>query len=115
MSFILDTDICSAYLRGNPKVAQRFTQYSGRLHVSAVTVGELFTWALRASAPPSRRQKLDQMLLDVDTLYVDEEVGRKFGEMRAALLDAGRPTPDVDLLIAATAKLHDLTLVTHNL
>jgi hypothetical protein len=29
-------------------------QYRGQLHVSAVTVGELFTWALRAKASPKR-------------------------------------------------------------
>jgi tRNA(fMet)-specific endonuclease VapC len=45
---------------------------------------------------------------------VDDVVARKFGEIRAALLDQGRPTPTADLLIACTALIHDLTLVTHN-
>ena len=43
-----------------------------------------------------------------------EHVGRKFGELQAALFDAGKPAPEMDLLIAATALVHDLTLVTHN-
>jgi predicted nucleic acid-binding protein len=30
------------------------------------------------------------------------------------LLDQGRPTMSTDLFIAATALVHDLTLVTHN-
>jgi tRNA(fMet)-specific endonuclease VapC len=30
------------------------------------------------------------------------------------LLDAGRPVPLTDLMIAATAIHHDLTMVTHN-
>ena len=47
-------------------------------------------------------------------LDVTMEVGRKFGELRAALLDAGQVTPEMDLLIAATALVHNLTLVTHN-
>ena len=34
--------------------------------------------------------------------------------MQAALLDAGRPAPGMDLMIAATALVHDLTLVTDN-
>jgi tRNA(fMet)-specific endonuclease VapC len=45
---------------------------------------------------------------------VDEAVARRFGELRAELLDLGRPTSTPDLLIAATAIVHDLTLVTHN-
>jgi hypothetical protein len=33
LSFLLDTDICSAYLKGNPVVFNRFIQYGGGLHV----------------------------------------------------------------------------------
>ena len=114
MSFLVDTDICSAYMKGNRHVWQRFMQYRGQLHVSAITVGELFTWALRAQASAKRLQTLLDLLNDVTVLDVTLDVGRKFGEVRAALLDAGLGTPEMDLLIAATALVHDLTLVTHN-
>jgi len=114
VSFLVDTDICSAHLRQNGAVTNRFLKYTGRLHISAVTVGELYTWALRANAPPQRLQALLDLLNDVVILGVDEQVGRKFGELRAALFDLGRPALDMDLLIAATALTHDLTLVTHN-
>jgi tRNA(fMet)-specific endonuclease VapC len=79
-----------------------------------VTVGELYTWALRAKAPPRRLQSLVDLLDDVIVLDVTGVVGRKFGELRAALFDAGTPAPEMDLLIAATAIVHELTLVTHN-
>jgi predicted nucleic acid-binding protein len=52
MSFLLDTDICSAYLKGNPDVQNRFIQYGGRLQVSVITVGELFSGVLSARASP---------------------------------------------------------------
>ena len=65
MSFLLDTDTCSAHLRQKGKLASRFLQYAGRLHVSVVTVGELYTWALRANAPPQRLQSLLDLLNDV--------------------------------------------------
>jgi tRNA(fMet)-specific endonuclease VapC len=57
---------------------------------------------------------LNDLLADVHLLPVGHEVARKFGQIRAALLDQGRPTPTFDLLIACTALVHDLTLVTHN-
>ena len=114
MSFLIDTDVCSAYLKGDRNVWQRFMQYSGRLHLSSITVGELFTWSSRASASPKRQKALLDFLLDVTVLDVTYDVGRKFGELRASLLDAGQGTPDLDLLIAATALVHGLTLVTHN-
>jgi predicted nucleic acid-binding protein len=114
MSFLVDTDTCSAHLKQSGKVSARFQQYLGRLHVSAVTVAELFTWALRAKSPPQRLQAVLDMLNDVSLLDVDFDVARKFGELRAALLDKGQPKPQMDILIAATALVHGLTLVTHN-
>ena len=114
MSFLIDTDTCSAHLKGNRAVNNRFLQYTGGLRVSTVTMGELYTWAMRAAAPPQRLQGLQEMLRDVTVLEVTLDVARKFGELRAALYDQGLPPPDMDLMIAATALLYDLTLVTHN-
>jgi tRNA(fMet)-specific endonuclease VapC len=114
VSFLLDTDISSAHLKGNHQVGGRVIQYGGRLHVSTITVGELFTWALRAKASPRRLQALLDFLNDVTVLDVNEAVARKFGEVQAGLLDVGQRAPGMDLLIAATALIHGLTLVTHN-
>lgn len=114
MSFLVDTDVCSAHLKGNRAVNNRFLHYTGGLHVSTVTLGELYTWALRANAPPRRLQALEELLHDMTVLDVTSDVARKFGEVRAALMDRGLPPPDMDLLIAVTALAHDLTVVTHN-
>jgi tRNA(fMet)-specific endonuclease VapC len=114
VSFLIDTDICSAHLKNVGGVSHRFLQYTGRLHISTITLGELFTWALRAKAPPRRLQVLLDLLDDVTVLDVDDVMARRFGEVQAALLDAGHPTPSLDLLNAATALVHGLTLVTHN-
>lgn len=114
MSFLLDTDTCSVHLKQPGKVTARFLQYMGQLHVSAITVAELYTWALRATAPPKRLQGVLDMINDMTFVDVNQDVARKFGELRAALLDAGQPKPQMDLLIAATAIVQGLTLITHN-
>ena len=114
MSFLLDTDICSAHMKGNNAVYTRFIQYSGRLHISTVTLGELWAWVGRAKASPHRLQDLLDLLEEVQVLPVDEAVGRKFGEIRAWQLDRGLSTPDLDFLNAVTALVHGFTLVTHN-
>lgn len=114
MSFLLDTDICSAYMKGSSAVYTRFIQYSGRLHISTVTFGELWAWVGRANASPRRLQKLLGLLKEVQVLPVDEAIGRKFGEVRAWQLDRGLSTPDLDFLNVVTALVHGFTLVTHN-
>ena len=113
MSFLLDTDICSFHLKKGA-LTSRFIQHTGQLSVSVLTAAELFTWALRAAAPAARLQSLLDFLDDVQILDLDLSVAKRCGELRAALLDTGRPTPTLDLLIAATAAIHGLTLVTHN-
>lgn len=114
MSFLLDTNICSAYLKGDGRVFDRFIQHSGGLSTSTIVAGELYSWVFRARTKPDHLQGLVSLLSDLRVLPVDHEVARTFGQVRASLLDQGRPTPEIDLLIASTALTYDLTLVTHN-
>lgn len=114
MSFLLDTDVCSAFLKGDRRVYGRFMQHAGQLHVSAICAAELYTWTSRSKAPADRRRALTSFLGDVIVLAFDSAAAQKFGELRAAQLDTGALTPQLDLMIAATALTHDLTLVTHN-
>jgi len=43
-----------------------------------------------------------------------EDVAREFGEVRGGLFDRGLSMPTIDLMIASTALVNNLTLVTHN-
>lgn len=113
MSFLLDTDTCSAHLKTGA-LTHRFIQYSGRLFLSTVSLAELYTWALRKKASPKRLQGIQDLLSDVVVLDVTPDVSFKAGEVRAGLLDQGRHAPQTDMLLAATALINGFTLVTHN-
>lgn len=114
MSFLLDTDICSAHLKGDQRIFTRLVQHSGGLFISVLSLAELYSWALRRDATGRRLEALEQMISDLKVLHVDAEIARNGGELRAGLLDRGRPIATVDVVIAATALTHDLTVVTHN-
>ena len=114
MSFLIDTDICSAYLKNDRRVIGKVMLHFGGLSVSVVTAGELLAWALRAKAPAKRLQKVQGFLNGVNIIIVDLAVARKFGEIRAASLDRGQNPGQMDLLNAATALVHNMTMVTHN-
>ena len=101
-------------MKGHYAVHTRFIQYGGRLHISTVTLGELWAWVKRAKASPKRKQTLLDLLEAVQVMPVDDAVAEKFGEVRAWQLDRGLSTPDLDLLNAAAALAHGFTLVTHN-
>lgn len=114
MSFLLDTDICSAHLKGDQAVWQKMQQHGGQLHVSVITVGELYTWTSRKGVSAKRQTSLREMFRDIRIVEVTRAIGEEFGRLRASFFDAGRTPPDMDLLIAATALVSDFTLVTHN-
>lgn len=52
--------------------------------------------------------------MEVTLLSTDHDVAHCFGILRADLLDRGQKPMSTDLFIAATALVHGLTLVTHN-
>ncbi len=114
MSFLLDTDISSAYLKGNRLVANRFLQYAGGLHINVVVLAELMTWALRANAPLGRLRAVQEFVNDLTILDLTPDLALKFGQVQAHLFDRGLPMSPMDLFNAATALVHDFTLVTHN-
>ena len=114
MSFLIDTDICSAYLKNDRVVTGKVMLHYGGLSVSVVTAGELLAWALRKKAPRKRLQKVQGFLNGVNIIVVDRAVAEKFGELRAATLDRGQSPGQMDLLNASTALVHNMTMVTHN-
>ncbi len=114
MNFLVDTNICSAYIKGHPAVWSKFVQYSAGIAISVVSAGELWAWASRKQSSQSSRKAITEFIETVDVLEVDLTVALRFGMLRGELLDSGITIPNLDRLIAATALVGDLTLVTHN-
>lgn len=115
MSFLLDTSICSAHFRRPGGLAHRFFQYSGRLFISTIVLGELYAWAYQRANPAPILEATADLLRDVEVLSFDVDCARQFGMLRGSLRQQGVAVSQLDLTIAATAIQHDLTLVTHNL
>jgi predicted nucleic acid-binding protein len=91
----------------------------GELAVSAVTVAELHYGVLVARDPDTRAERLRRLSLlqrRFDALPVDEAVAASYGQIAAAVVQAGRQprARTMDLLIAATAHAHSARLYTRN-
>jgi hypothetical protein len=81
VSFLLDTDICSAYVKGDRTVFGRFLQYLGQLHVSVATLGELWTWALFRSCHGTGRKQERDILRDKTLEQRDARLGQRLDEL----------------------------------
>ena len=49
MTFLLDTDTCSAHMRRPAQLSHRFIQHIGQLAISSVTLAELYAGAYKHS------------------------------------------------------------------
>lgn len=114
MSFLMDTDICSAFLRRPGSLFARFMQYGGRLSISTITLSDLYTWAYKQDDPTAILDKIREFLRDVHVLSFDEACALELGMLRGTLLRQGISISPVDLMIGSIAKVLYLTLVTHN-
>ncbi|MFU8869850.1 type II toxin-antitoxin system VapC family toxin [Natronococcus sp.] len=113
---ILDTSFLIDVLRGNEEVettVQRVDS-AGSAHVSAVTVMELWEGIHRSSASERERTAVENLLIDVRELPFDRDCAMTAGELNATLSRAGTPIEDPDVMIAATALVHDIPVVTNN-
>jgi tRNA(fMet)-specific endonuclease VapC len=111
--FLLDTNACIHFLNGTHPSLSRRVLASGPdlLAVSALTVAELEFGAARSSRPRANRERLAKFFRELTVLPFDAHCGAHFGRLKAELLNRGRPIPDFDIGIAATAAATGRTLV----
>ena len=84
--------------------------------VSVVTIAELTVGVLMASDAdrPARVATLSAVESTWDPLPVDAEVARQFARIIAALRTDGRRIPIMDALVAATALVEQIPVVTQD-
>jgi len=105
-----------------PQVAGWFERHSDELYLSAVTVSEIEAGIARLAREGAdrRSQALSGWLDRVVGLYgervlsFDVEVARVTGQMSDAARAQGRNPGFADVAIAATARAHDLSILTVN-
>ncbi len=119
--WLLDTNIASETTRPqpNPAVVKWLMKNIDECVMCGVSVGEI-EYGLHRMPSGAKRNQLQAWFDDLSQQMADRilgtsvEVWREFGRMRHALQSLGRPQADMDILIAATALTHRLTLVTRN-
>jgi len=90
------------------------------LYLSAITVGEIRN-GICALGDTRKARELSKWLSEVESsfssriLSVNVTVAECWGETMATAESLGKPRPPIDALIAATAKVDHLTLVTRNI
>jgi len=113
--FMLDTDISSYIIKRRPAtLLEKFEKHRETLNVSVITAAELRVGAEKAARP--KLTELVEAYLDrLAILDWTTEVTHHYARILTELERSGKRIGNMDLLIAAHAVSHGMTVVTNNL
>ncbi|MCC5627312.1 type II toxin-antitoxin system VapC family toxin [Nostoc sphaeroides CHAB 2801] len=113
--YLLDTNICIALLKENPQAVKKFNRYFSQCYLSTIIVAELYKGVYYSQQMSKNLENLQQFteLLPIEPF--DLEAATEFGKIQSELKNIGKPTGELDALIAAVARSRNDILVTNNI
>ncbi len=115
MSYLVDSDwLIDAVIGRAPALQLIGGLATSGPAISTISVAEVCEGAFGATEPTEALGRAQRFLLNFVVLPVTTQIAEQFAWLRFTLRRQGLLIPDMDLLIAATALEHDLTLVTRN-
>jgi tRNA(fMet)-specific endonuclease VapC len=113
MHYLLDTNHASGLFRKLPKPQARVGSATGDTFLLCQpSIGELWFMVFNSSRVADNERDLLRFLDTFDNHEYDGVAAIEFGRIKSELRRIGRPIPDVDVQIAAIARIHGLTLLT---
>lgn len=116
MKYLLDTNICIGLLNNrDPLFLTNLQQLSPEdVFLCSVVKAELVFGAKKSLHREKNEKKLKIFFQEFECLFFDDHAVESYGEIRSYLERLGNPIGGNDLLIAAIAIAHDLSLITKN-
>jgi tRNA(fMet)-specific endonuclease VapC len=111
--YLLDTNTAVALLNKSPQVREVIAR-SDEIHISAIAIGELYFGAEKSGRVEINRQRVDEIAENYSVLTCDAQTAHLYGVAKHNLRTKGKPIPENDLWIAATALQHDLILLSRD-
>jgi tRNA(fMet)-specific endonuclease VapC len=117
MIYLLDTNVCIHLLNErHPAILQHFRQHHpADIALCSVVKAELLSGARRSQRVEANLQLLKAFFAPLQSLPFDDDCAEHYGKIHADLLTQGKPIGPNDTLIAAVARAHNATLITHNI
>lgn len=111
--YLLDSNIVIAALSSDPGVLGRIED-ADECFVSSTILGELVYGALNSSNAEANTERLNRFVAAAGVLECDDRTAHVYGEIKFSLRRMGKPIPDNDIWIAASAQQYRLTLVSRD-
>lgn len=111
---LLDTNVVVAFLNGDKSILKRIRVEIDEIGLSTLVVEELDYGVKVSQRSEDNLEKLYRLLEIIQVVPFDIECAKIFETIKSKLRSLGKPTGEVDALIAATAMAREATLVTSN-
>ena len=113
--YLLDTNICIALLKENPQAVKKFNRYFSQCYLSTIIAAELYKGVYYSQQVAKNLETLVNLtdLLPIEPFDLDAAI--EFGNIQNELKKIGKPTGELDALIAAVARSRNDILVTNNI
>jgi len=114
--YLLDTNICIYIAKHNPpEVRERFARHpASALAMSVITLGELRFGAEKSQFREKALASIRQLESVIEVCPLPALAGEHYGQIRAALQQAGQPIGNNDLWLAAHARAEGWIMVSNN-
>ena len=113
--FMLDTNTLIYFFKGMGEVGENLFTYSPQdIFIPSIVIYELQVGIAKSNNPKKREKQLSTLLQQINIIEFGEQEAKASALIRASLEKKGIPIGPMDILIAGSAKAHNLTLVTHN-
>jgi tRNA(fMet)-specific endonuclease VapC len=112
--YLLDTNICIALNQEHPAALAQFEKKGDECYISTLVLAELYKGVYCSQRVAQNLAKLEDLLSVLAILPFDEAAAEEFGKIQGELRRIGRPTGEVDAMIAAVARIRGDIVVTHN-
>lgn len=108
---LADTNIFIDVMKGESAVAQKLDSFS-EVYLSPIVLAELYFGAYRSAAPVKHLDKIAIAINNSKLLAIDAATSERFVFLKLLLFARGKPIPENDIWIAATAMQYNLPLYT---
>ena len=107
---LVDTDVIIDFLRGNVQAKKYFIANINIMHISGITMAELFAGVREGS----EKKILEKVLGSIKVIHIDNDIA-KMGGLYKRDFRKSHNVSLADAIIAATAEIHKLSLKTFNI
>ncbi len=113
----LDTNIITAFLKNDSRVVERVSDYLeffDKLTINIISYYEILR-GLKDLGNEEKLRRFDNFIQENELVFITKDTIEKAAEIYAYLKKEGNLIEDADILMASTAIVEDLVLITNNI